>query len=136
VIKFSKTIPDKHAYYHLFLTTGWNNDDPMSIEELGKALKKSWYAISAYNQDKLVGHGRIISDGIHHALIVDMIVHPQWKGQGIGKTILKKLIEKCCKHKIRDIQLFCASGKQTFYRRFGFHERPLDAPGMQWKKDK
>lgn len=105
----------------------------MSSEELGRALKKSWYAVSAYSGDKLVGHGRVISDGIHHALIVDMIVHPRWKGNGIGKTILEKLLKKCLKHRIRDIQLFCARGKMNFYRRFGFRERPSDAPGMQWK---
>ena len=34
-------------------------------------------------------------------------------------------------HDIRVIWLFAAEGKSAFYKKFGFLERPVDAPGMQ-----
>jgi ribosomal protein S18 acetylase RimI-like enzyme len=80
-----------------------------------------------------VGFGQIISDGIHHALIVDVIVHPEYRKKGIGREIMNKLIAKCREHKIRDVQLFSAKNKSVFYERLGFYVRPTDAPGMQMK---
>jgi GNAT superfamily N-acetyltransferase len=77
------------------------------------------------------GFGRLICDGVMHALVLDLIVAPDRQGQGIGRTILRRLLERCDASGIRDVQLFCASGKQGFYRKMGFEARPDDAPGMQ-----
>jgi GNAT superfamily N-acetyltransferase len=132
-IKYIHDIPDITKYYELFLTTGWNNEYNFTIKELQKAIKNSWYSISAYAEKDLVGFGRIISDGIHHALIVDVIVRPDYQGIGVGRKILETLITKCKKNKIRDIQLFAASGKYEFYRKLGFSPRPFSAPGMELK---
>lgn len=88
--------------------------------------------VSAYQDDKLIGFGRIICDGIVHALILDLIVHPDFQNQGIGGLILEKLIKKCQYHQIRDIQLFCAKGYAGFYEKHGFKKRNEDAPGMEY----
>ena len=32
------------------------------------------------------------------------------------------------------VSLFAAQGKSGYYTRFGFEERPHDAPGMRWVK--
>jgi len=100
-------------------------------DELYCAIQKSWFYISAYEKEQLVGFGRIISDGIAHALILDMIVLPEFQNKGIGNEILKILVEKCRKHKIRDIQLFSAKGKMGFYQKYGFKIRPEEAQGME-----
>lgn len=80
-----------------------------------------------------MGFGRIISDGIVHALILDVIVLPEMQGEGMGKEIMNKLILKCKKHNIRDIQLFCAKDKAGFYEKLGFERRDENAPGMQYQ---
>jgi N-acetylglutamate synthase-like GNAT family acetyltransferase len=82
----------------------------------------------------LIGFGRIICDGIVHALILDVIIQPEKQGEGIGKQIMDKLVAKCKKHKIRDIQLFSAKDKAGFYEKLGFECRKEDSPGMQLKK--
>ncbi|GAI62996.1 unnamed protein product, partial [marine sediment metagenome] len=68
-------------------------------DELIWAIQNSWYALSVYNKQKLVGFGRIISDGVHHALIVDIIVHPGYQDKGIGGEILQNLINRCKREK-------------------------------------
>ncbi len=130
-ISYRETNPPQEDYYRLFLTTGWNEKYQMSADDLAAAISQSWYVVSAYDADRLVGYGRVIADGIHHALIVDMIVDPEYQGKQIGATILKMIIARCRKHTIRDIQLFSARGKAGFYRKFGFVCRADDAPGMQ-----
>jgi len=130
-IIYSNLIPDKNKFFSLFETTGWNDDYNLSSGELISAISSSWHMIAAYKGDVLIGFGRIISDGILHALIVDMIVAPELQSKGIGAAILKSLIEQCKKYNIRDIQLFCARGKAEFYKKNGFAVRPFNSPGME-----
>ncbi len=91
--------------------------------------------ISAYDCERMVGFGRILCDGVVHALILDMIVHPSYKRRGIGTEILNHLIIKCLKHDIRDVQLFCAEGAEEFYIKSNFTPRPKNAPGMELTKN-
>jgi len=133
-IRYDEKLPDKDRFFELFLTTGWNDQYKLDEEELIAALKNSWYILSAYCSGELVGFGRIICDGVVHALILDMIVHPDHKRKGIGTKILNRMVEKCRSHHIRDIQLFCARDKISFYEKNGFVPRPANAPGMELKK--
>lgn len=132
-IEYRETIPDQQQFYDLFITTGWNDTYHLHTDQLSRALKSSWYAISAYAGEQLVGFGRAISDGILHALIVEMIVLPEYQGKGIGSHILESILSRCRENEIRDIQLFCARGKTGFYRKHGFVPRPDEGPGMQFK---
>lgn len=130
-IKFTENIPDPEEFFQLFCTTGWNKTYNLSSEELYTALEKSWFTISAYHAEKLVGFARLVADGIVHAMIFDMIVLPEYQNHGIGSKILHKLLEHCVQNRIRDIQLFSADGKLEFYLKHGFTVRPVTAPGME-----
>jgi ribosomal protein S18 acetylase RimI-like enzyme len=130
-IAYREKPPPHKAYHLLFETTGWNKVYRASPQQLSQAISGSWYVLSAYDNDELIGFGRVVSDGMLYALICDLIVKPSYQGQGIGSHLLEKLIEKCYQEKIRVIWLFSARSKSSFYQKFGFLERPADAPGMQ-----
>ncbi len=134
-VEYKTELPDIHQYFQLFESTGWNEEYKLSKEKLYSSLSKSYSTISAYEGEKLIGFGRILSDGILHAMIYEMIVYPEYQGKGIGAKILDLLVQKCQDDKIRDIQLFCAKGKRGFYEKYGFSARPEDAPGMDYKKN-
>lgn len=132
-INYTTNLPDIDQYFKLFETTGWNKEYNLDKEQVFEILLNSWYKVSAHKDDNLVGFGRIISDGIMHALILDMIVLPEFQNNGIGSIILNKLKIKCVSHNLGDIQLFSAKGKAGFYKKHGFTIRPGDAPGMEIK---
>jgi len=131
-IDFRTEMPSQEQFGALFQTTGWNDKYRLSPQELFKAISANWFAVSAFDGDRLVGFGRVVSDGILHAMIYEMIVLPEYQGRGIGTQILQMLIQRCLEASIRDIQLFCARGKRGFYEKFGFVARPDNAPGMQY----
>ncbi len=131
-IFWKESIPGPKDYFKLFRTTGWNKLYGFNIDELYWAIDNSWYVLSVYHLEKLIGFGRIISDGIHHALLVDIIVHPDYQNKGIGGELVEKLLKHCKRFKIRDIQLFSTEGKAQFYKNYGFEPRPENAPGMQF----
>jgi GNAT superfamily N-acetyltransferase len=85
-----------------------------------------------YVAGQLVGFARVISDGHLHAFITEMIVRPEFQGQGMGSALLAALLEACHRAGITDIQLFSARGKSAFYERHGFVARPAEGPGMQY----
>ena len=67
---------------------------------------------------RLVGVGRVLSDGLDCAYLCDVAVLPSHQGRGIGKAILTDLIERCRGH--RKIILYAVPGKEPFYRKLGF----------------
>jgi GNAT superfamily N-acetyltransferase len=134
MIELREQVPDKDEYFSLFNTTGWNKDYNASPDDLERANQNSWLVIAAYDGNKLVGFGRVVTDFVLHAMIFDMIILPDYQGQGIGTMILGRLVDRCLEQGIRDIQLFCAEGMRVFYEKNGFEARAVDAPGMQRKR--
>jgi GNAT superfamily N-acetyltransferase len=133
-LRYQTFPPTPDQYFALFETTGWNNEYQLAPHDLARVLKESAFMVSAYHEDRLVGFGRTVSDSIH-AMIYDLIVSPDHQGQGIGGEILDRLLQQCQTTHIRDIQLFCATGKRAFYERHGFVARADDAPGMQYRRE-
>jgi GNAT superfamily N-acetyltransferase len=131
-IHYRTDFPAPDALWTLFLTTGWNDEYHLSREELHRAVNNSWYTIAAYAGDRLAGFGRLVSDGVLHAMVYELITDPEFQNQGIGTAILDGLLKKCHESRIREIQLFSAKGKRSFYERRGFSVRPADSPGMQY----
>lgn len=123
--------PQLKGYKQLFKAVGWCSIITVSDETLQLAINNSWQWVSSYDTDRLVGVGRIISDGALYALICDMIVLPDYQNNGIGKSILKMLKNKCAEHNIQRVWLFSAPGRTEFYLKNGFEIRPKEAPGMQ-----
>ena len=133
-VEYRSEPPSAEQFAALFETTGWNRLYQAAPEELAAALANSQLCISAYDGARLVGFGRVVSDGVIHALIFDMIVDPEYQRGGIGTEVLRRLLAWCQDRRIRDIQLFCARGKRGFYEKNGFTARPEDAPGMQFSR--
>jgi GNAT superfamily N-acetyltransferase len=134
-IRYNSEMPSSEQAFVLFENTGWNEAYKITESEYKQVLLASWHVVCTYDGEKLVGIGRMTSDGIVHAMIYDMIVDPAYQRQGIGTEILKRLVDFCCSQRIRDVQLFCARGKRIFYEKNGFTARLDDAPGMQYRPD-
>lgn len=130
-ITVSPTPPHPAEYLELFETTGWNERYRADEADLAHALENSWYVVTAREGERLVGMGRVVSDGAIYGMIYDMIVRPSHQGRGIGSRILEMLVERCRRAGLRDIQLFSSRGRAPWYRRRGFRDRPGDAPGMR-----
>lgn len=133
-VELREGVPEREAYFELFETTGWNAEYGARPENLEAVNRNSWFCVGAYEGDRLVGFGRLVSDGLLHAMVYDMIVHPDFQRRGVGSAILQRLLRECEDHAIRDVQLFCARGKRGFYEKHAFEARPDEAPGMQRRK--
>ena len=100
-IEYKTSPPTWHEYFQLFLSTGWIPVLKVSEDDLKKVFDNTWYWITAYKDQKIIGAGHLISDGALHALICDIIVMPDHQNKRIGSTILKQLVNKCQKTNIK-----------------------------------
>ncbi len=87
-------------------------------EDLETAFANSLFRCFVFEQDRLVGVGRALGDGVDCAYICDVAVLPQYQGLGIGREIVARLVEQSRGH--RKIILYACPGKEPFYRKFGF----------------
>ena len=89
-----------------------------------KALSNTIYSVSIYDDEKIIGYGRLIGDGICFLYIHDVMVVPEYQNKKIGTQIMKKLIDQINKIKIENpyvrVYLGASKDKEKFYERFGF----------------
>jgi len=98
----------------VFERVQWGRRDP---EALRRAYHKSFAVCFAYDDDRLVGTARAISDGEYYAGIYDAVVLPEYQSQGIGKQLMTALLEKL---PVGNIILLAVQGKEGFYEKLGF----------------
>jgi ribosomal protein S18 acetylase RimI-like enzyme len=87
---------------------------------LRKAIAGSAAVLVARAGDRLVGFGRLISDGAYYGSLWDVAVAPDLQGEGIGRTLVEELIAIAERDKLYMIGLFTASHNFGFYRHHGF----------------
>jgi GNAT superfamily N-acetyltransferase len=94
---------------------------PLGIKppaDLEIVFKNSRYKCFVFDDDKLIGVGRALADGLDCSYIGDIAVHPEYQGTGLGKQIVQYLIEQSRGHK--KIILYANPGKEGFYSKLGF----------------
>ena len=82
-----------------------------------KAFEASHTTVFIYHDDRLIGFGRAISDGIYQAAIYDCAVLPEFQGKGIGKTIMDNILSQVSHC---NVILYASPGKEGFYQKQGF----------------
>jgi GNAT superfamily N-acetyltransferase len=87
-------------------------------DALATVFGNSRYMCFVYAGDALVGVGRALADGLDCAYIADVAVHPDHQGHGLGKAIMRRLVELSQGHK--KIILYANPGTEGFYGDLGF----------------
>ena len=110
------------------------------LEQAAIGLKNSFILICLRDMEgNPIGLGRVISDGGYVVYIADVIVVPEYQGNGLGRVIMETLMERI-RETIKPgyrvmVSLMAAKGKEEFYDKFGFEIRPNETVGCgmhQW----
>ncbi|MEH6845700.1 GNAT family N-acetyltransferase [Bacillus thuringiensis] len=117
-IRYTSEHPtDFNGLLSLYESLGWNSLK-LTVNELERMCKQSWYAIYVFDDKRLVGMGRVISDGVITGIICGVGVLPKYQSSGIGKEIVKRLIQHCEQNKVIP-QLMCVEKLQSYYESIG-----------------
>ena len=94
---------------------GWAK--PLTPKQHFEHLSKCAHFVAAQEGEKVVGFVTALSDGVGCAFIPLIEVLPEYQKNGIGTTLMQKMLEYL-KH-IKAIDLICDEEVQGFYERFG-----------------
>jgi GNAT superfamily N-acetyltransferase len=127
---------DLYELEELCDSVGWAR---RPLRKVKKAIECSFLVVSLWevrgNRRILVGFARATSDHAFNATIWDVVVHPRFQSQGLGKALMAYIIKKLRGQDISNITLFADPQVVEFYRRLGFVLDPEGIKGMFWYPD-
>ncbi|MCP4540554.1 MAG: GNAT family N-acetyltransferase [Chloroflexi bacterium] len=88
-----------------------------NLAKIKKAFLNSYKVVTVWDGDKIVGAGRLISDGVCYGWIHDMGVLPEYQKKGIGRNIMEELLNG---DESLLFGLTSAFGAEEFYYKLGF----------------
>jgi GNAT superfamily N-acetyltransferase len=90
-----------------------------------RILHGSAYVVLAQESvtQQIIGYITAISDGVSSAYIPHLEVHPDWRGQGIGTELVRRMTDQLAH--LYMVDLTCDEDLIPFYSRLGF--RPYTA---------
>ena len=89
-----------------------------SFENVREVFVNSNHVVFAFDDDRLIGAGRALSDGYDWAGIYDVGLLPGYRGKGIGKELIRRLTER-----LKGQHVFLCSTPETvsLFEHLGFH---------------
>jgi len=129
IISSEKKQVDIDALHDMLSRTYWAKD--RSREEIEKSVVNS-LCFSLFKGDEQVGFSRVLTDEVAYAVILDMVIREDYRGQGLGKWMLRCLIEHPQVAPLR--QVLWTSDADDFYQKLGFEEMSmLKFMARSWK---
>ncbi|MGH3145927.1 MAG: GNAT family N-acetyltransferase [Rubrobacter sp.] len=121
-------------------------DPEVPIEDLNRLFAEAWGRqhprwrirrllhhslayVCAFQGSRLVGFVNVAGDGGIHAFLLDVTVHPGFRGRGVGRTLVRRAVEAAEDRGSHWVHVDFEPGLRGFYRRCGF--RPSEAGLMR-----
>lgn len=89
------------------------------LEDWEVAIANSSPIISVWDHEELIGFARATSDGIYRAMVWDVVIHPDYRGQGLGRQLVQTLLAHPHMNRVERIYL-TTTHQQSFYEHIGF----------------
>lgn len=128
MVKTNVIYPD--LFLELYRSVGWEAPD---LDQITTALEHSYATFCAYDGDWAVGMARLLGDAGMSFYIKDFAVRPEYQGKGVGRLLMNAM-EEYIRSQLPDgwavsLELISSKGREPFYEKFGFEQRPCDWDG-------
>lgn len=103
----------------LFEAVGWSDGimTPEMLANFTKPFIHSALVFSAWDEDKLIGCVRALSDTMFRSVILDLAVLPEYQGKGIGSELVRKCMDM---YPDSEWLLETIPERVSFYEKLGF----------------
>ncbi|MGH4028597.1 GNAT family N-acetyltransferase [Actinomycetota bacterium Odt1-20B] len=122
-------VPSVETFRRLRTVAGLSD---RSAEAVALALPGTWYGVVVHHEGEPIGMGRVIGDGGTAFQIVDICVHPDHQGHGLGKRVMAALTEELERRAPRTayVSLIADGDARFLYEKFGFRDTAPESIGM------
>lgn len=116
-ISSEKKHVDIDFLHNMLRSSYWAKDRSRGAVE--KSVETS-LCFSLLENEVQIGFVRVLTDFMAYAIILDMIIKEEFRGQGLGKWMMQCICEHPAVEPLR--QLLWTSDADDFYRQTGFEE--------------
>jgi len=117
--------------HRLYRREWWTSN--RNRKEIEIMLRHSTLIVAIEDEAKeLIGFSRILSDRIFKAEIYDIIVHPDYRDQGIGKRLIQTILSHPDLAQVQQFNLQCKAEMLPYYQQFGFTDQLDDLCYMRY----
>jgi len=102
----------------LFYKIEWKH---RKAEEIEAAFSNSTMTIFVFSEKKIIAFGRVVGDGRYYAMLADIVVDPDYQGQGLGKYLVTFLNSQLVDYHF--VNLSAAPGADRFYKSMGWKKQ-------------
>lgn len=117
ILTDDKEVIDLDALHDMLSRTYWAKDRP---KEVIKATIEGSLCFALLQGGRQVGFARVLSDFAVHAVLLDVVVREEARGQGLGKWMVQCVIEHPAISNLK--KLLWTLDADEFYHQLGFHE--------------
>ncbi|MGD1060348.1 MAG: GNAT family N-acetyltransferase [Methanomassiliicoccales archaeon] len=93
-----------------------------TYEDVAELIDNTDYNFGVVDEStgRLVGYTRVLSDHVYRAVVYDVVVHPDFRGKGLGRMVLDAVVSHPEIAEIEYLCLFCRPDVVELYRKMGF----------------
>lgn len=98
-------------------SVGWNR---MEKDLADERLNYSFH-LCCYDKDHLIGYVAVVNNGVTDAYIQDLMVHPDYQLQGIGRQLIQRTLSHLRDEGIYMVSVIYGDAElKQYYESFGF----------------
>jgi N-acetylglutamate synthase-like GNAT family acetyltransferase len=101
----------------LSLGAFWAQD--RNLEDLAIAIANSDPVVTIWDRKRTIGFARATSDVIYRAAIWDVVIHPEYRGMGLGRKLVETVLSHSRVNRVERVYL-TTTHQQSFYEQIGF----------------
>ena len=117
----------------LLQSVGWSR---RPMRRVKNALDNSLLKVGLWQHDpkfpRLIGFARCTGDGVLHATVWDVAIHPVYQGFGLGKELMVYILRSLKEKGIERVLLFADPGVVAFYKSQGWQLEPKGSRCAFW----
>lgn len=125
---FHSALSERHLeqLHELYQREWWTKG--RSLAEVRRAAFNSDFVFALVDEaDRLVAFARVLTDKVFKALIFDVIVRSDHRGEGLGRRLMDHIVRHPELESVRHLELYCLPDMVPFYEQWGFS---LDVSGV------
>lgn len=118
----------------LYKHTYWASE--RSKEDVMRMLQGADHVYGVVDDEtgRLRAFTRVLSDGVYRAVIFDVVVHPDFRGQGLARQTLEAVMSDGALKDVEMLLLYCRPEVLPLYAKMGFEDMHEEMHLMRRKR--
>ena len=96
----------------------WADWPPREAWRIDEVSRRCMWIAAETSDGTLVGVARLLDDGGLYASVWDLVVHPKWRGKGIGTSLVQRALEECRDRRL--VAVVSTPAARRLFARLGF----------------